>query len=78
MTVSTVDTAELPRVPELEVQDVVVPSLSLQPVAAPAPRAALREERRLARRQRRLWALLGLSIMLATLATTVVVLGMAR
>jgi hypothetical protein len=81
MSVSTADTAELPLVREQEV--VVRPSTLLtvpvpEPALAPSGRAALREERRLARRERRLWAFLGLSIMFVTLAITVVVLGMAR
>jgi hypothetical protein len=75
MSVSIADTAELPQVRE---HDVVVRRPALLVMPAPTGRAALQEERRLARRERRLWALLGLGIMLVTLATTVVVLGMAR
>ncbi len=48
------------------------------PSVVPIGRAERREERRLARRQQLRFAALGLSILLGTLAATVVVLGVAR
>ncbi len=48
------------------------------PAVVPIGRAERREERRLARRQQLRFAALGLSILLGTLAATVVVLGVAR
>lgn len=42
------------------------------------PRSQLREERRRARRQRRLYALLGLSLLAGLLAATIVTLDMVR
>jgi hypothetical protein len=95
MTVSSTDTAEVPRVSELVVPRLVLAPAPTTAVSAPerfeseivpsvasvavAPgRVALQVERRLARRQRLLWSLLGLSIMVVTLAVTVVVLNMAR
>ena len=62
MTASSVDTAELPRV-------------------APWPRLGrieLRAVRRQARRQRQLYALLGVGAMALALGTTIAVLGVVR
>jgi hypothetical protein len=78
-----------PRPPQLapEPGDLVVPedraigavpdarSVEASPVEAPAAgRAALRAERLAARRVRRRWAVLGLSLMAGTLGATIVVL----
>jgi hypothetical protein len=106
MTVSSVDTAELPRVrpqppatpvlitpppelprPSLELSGRSLelpgpclerPGLALERRPAPTCRAELRAARRHQRRQRRLYAFLGLSILGATLVSTVVVLDVVR
>ncbi len=89
MTVSSVDTAELPRVRAAATTPQSVPA----PVAPSAPglapvirlvtdgavrepvlgRMELRAHRQLARRQRRLWAALGLAGMAVTLGATIAV-----
>jgi hypothetical protein len=96
MTLSSVDTAELPRVRSaattLEGASApVVPSgPALAPVIRlvterdgivrePVPgRLELRASRQLARRQRRLWAALGLAGMAATLGATIAVLELVH
>lgn len=80
MTASSVDTAELPQarhwVPAAPVIDPPAPGQA--PPVPPSGRAALRAERWQARRQRRLYALLGLSVLAASLAATVMVLDVIR
>jgi hypothetical protein len=85
MTVSSVDTAELPRVRSwVAAAPVLDPPAPGQALSVPAPsvstsgRAELRAERRYARRQRRLYALLGLSVLATMLAATVTVLDVIR
>lgn len=71
MSASSVDTAELPLVAPPATFAVVVPP----PVLG---RIALRAERRQARRQRQLYALLGMAVLAAVLVVTVVVLAARR
>jgi hypothetical protein len=89
MTVSSAETAEYRGMALASPPLVLVPPIGtgatpLPPVAdaelhpALLGRAALRAERQHARRQRRLWACAGLSILAATLAAAVAVLSMAR
>ena len=64
-----------PPVPVLELPRAV----AVAPAPVPVPgRVELRAERRQARRQRRYFALLGLSVLVAALAVTVVVLDVIR
>jgi hypothetical protein len=91
MTATSAETAEhRPRgavvalAPPLVLVAPPTPALSERALVAPPAvhpacgRAALRAERQLARRERRRWALLGLSIPAATLAATVAILSMAH
>jgi hypothetical protein len=74
MTTPNVDTDQLPR----GVPAATVPGGADHVGGPGAGRRALREERRLRRRQRRIYASVGLAILAAFLFATVVVLDMVR